>query len=139
MITPYCTVEQADELLGIVEPWVGALLAEKEAALVQGTLYIDSIYYCSINPNDIPDTVVEANALLANEHLKLSLWDRQDGLGNISSKSVKAGSVETSTSYEVNKGSTWSDPFPSITALLEYNSVCYLAKGSMVTKSSVRR
>jgi hypothetical protein len=103
-------------------------------------MYIDVTYRCSWNTNDgTPDNVKEANAFLANQHLTQSLWTHQDGLAPVQFTSVKAGSVESKTSYAEHGGSRWVDPFPDVTALLAYNGVCYITKGTVTSNPVVRR
>jgi hypothetical protein len=139
-VQAYVTIEEADAILGTTEPWIGATEDAKQAAINSGALYIDFNYQCVIDPSNIPDTTKEANALLANEDLIQSLWTRQDdNKGKISSEEVKAGSVSSKKSYAVNAGTTWKDPFPAITALLQYGGVCKLNKGDVVTSVVIRR
>lgn len=139
-VVAYVTIEEADAILGIASPWIGLTTDQKQAAINQGALYIDANYACIIDLDNIPDTTKEANALLANEHATESLWARQDDAkGPLSSESVSAGSVSSSKTYAVNQGGTWKDPFPGITALLEYNGVCSLDKGGTQVTALVRR
>lgn len=136
-VQAYCTRAEADAILGVTSPWVGATGEDKDAALKQGALYIDFNYACTFD--EIPDNLKEANAILANEHLTQSLWDRQDGLAPMSEKSVKAGSVASTTKYAEHGGSRWVDPFPNVTALLSYGGVCELTQGGIAVQGLVRR
>jgi hypothetical protein len=127
-VTSYCTVAEADAILGPQDPWVGATTDQKDQALKQGKLYIDFYYRCAWTTDEAPGNVKEANAFLANQHLTQSLWARQDGTAPLKQKRVKAGGVETESSYAAVQGTGWTDPFTDITALLMQDGVCKLTK-----------
>lgn len=141
-ITPYASVSEADVILGSASPWDTASDEEKEAALVNATLYIQDNYSCGIYSTDyeqadVPQNMKEACSIVANEDLISSVFSRQNGLGTLSEKAVGAGSAKVSKKYAVNKGSVWKDPFPMVTALLR--STCRLLRGGIRAVPLVRR
>lgn len=133
-VTPYVTLADANTINGIDTPWSTNGDTAKQAALVNGKMYIDEVYSCSwIETDPVPQNVQEANALLANYDLAESIFARQDNKGPITESTVKAGSVATTKKYGASNsgaGGVWLDPFPDVTALLLQGGVCELTKGS---------
>ena len=138
-VTPYVTEAEADVILSPVEPWDSTPIPERDTALINAKLYMDATYSCRIIDSDNPDqSLKDANALLANEDLTLSVFGRQDGLGPVKSNAVKAGSVESKKEYATSERyNTFVDPFPSISAMI--GGICSINKGNMKTITLIRR
>lgn len=132
----YATVEEADVIIGENDTWEDAEPDEKQEALEWATVYIDETYYVD-DPDPIPQSLKNANSLLAVEQLTKSLWDRQTGLGPVTFTSVQAGSVKSTKGYKQQSQSAWQDPFPHITAMLENDG--YEMKKNQSAVSLVRQ
>jgi len=103
----YCTVVYADTV-NVSAEWVAYTDPEKELAITMGRFYIDKNYTCLDSDDwdrDVVDSVPEevqlANAKLAEEYaLGILIPDfSADVSSPITKKKVKAGSVETDTTY----------------------------------------
>lgn len=130
LIDPYCTIVEADAFLDTSSSWNAVSDSEKTTALFWGRTYLDSYYTC-INWDDelvndlypdYPDNLKYANALLADEYIKGNLF-KVSATGNkeIVKKRVKAGDVESETTYRGEAGTDSGvgiDPFPEVTSLL---------------------
>lgn len=105
--------------------WEDADEEQKTAALISATIYLQSNYSCGIYSSgqtytqaDVPQVLKDASSILANEHLTLDIFARQDNNGPVEETEVKAGSVATRKRYKVNASGTWVDPFPFVTSIL---------------------
>jgi len=104
--TGYCTVSYANSI-NDNETWDDLSTTQKELAISVGKNYIDSTYTCEdsslwdiTDTTTIPEEIQMANALLANSYITGELTDdSKQTSGPITHKKVKAGSVETSTTY----------------------------------------
>lgn len=101
LVTPYCTVSEANTYLVGSSAWADANTTQKNSALFWGRIHLDSKYSCvAFDEDDPPDEVKYANALLAEDYLQGTLLDDgTDVNGRIKLKRSKAGSVETETEY----------------------------------------
>lgn len=108
--------------------WDAASVSQKNNALILSRYFIDSEYSCveitGLDVTDlttVPDEFQMANALLAYEYLKGTLYT-YDPLGNqaIVAKRVKADKVESEVTYSgfMNSNIKKGDPYPEVTALL---------------------
>lgn len=130
-LTPYVTVAEADVILARSAKWSVASSAQKLNSLSWARVYIDSVYDVSaIDEDDAPELLKQANSILADENLNQSLFARQSIDSMLTSKTVSAGGVSTSKSYDSGKTAKWVDPVPYVTALLY--SVCPIIKASGV-------
>jgi len=133
----YCTVEYADLVNVDSTFWTNSTLSQKELAISIGKSYIDKYYTCldsedwgfteDVPPvSTAPDEIQMANAILAERYTSGVLTDNTDDVsGKITSKRVKAGSVESETTYQGynSKSPGWLDPNPDITLMVsEYCS-----------------
>ena len=127
LITPYCTLVEADVFLSTSSTWNNASDTEKNSALFWGRIYIDSKYACvdwttlDTTPS-YPEELKYANALLAEAYIDGTLFD-VDETGNrvLTSKRVKAGDVEVEKRYQGDRSFSIGnkiDEFPEVTALL---------------------
>jgi hypothetical protein len=137
----YCTVAYADSVLGEQLPWDSAETADKEAALQWGRVYIDDNYSCAFDPNNVPESIQTANAILGNYHLTAPLYDSSKVEGEQSERGltgnkVKAGSVESDKSYDPYAAMAKLDAYPDVTAILGTGGVCQY--NGTNTKSLVR-
>jgi len=128
--TAYTTTAEADAVLLYSSKWTVSTSSQKANALKWARIYFDDVYDTSLFDSDEPPSIVkEANAILADEHLKKDLWTYQDpDESTVSSTSVSAGAVSSSKSYDTSKKHKWKDPFPYVTALVV--SLCSIKKGS---------
>jgi len=101
LVTPYCTVAEANTYLTGSEIWSSANTSQKNNALFWGRVHLDSTYSCAVfDEADPPDEIKYANALLAEDWLDGSLIDDGSKVsGSVKMKRVKAGSVESETEY----------------------------------------
>jgi len=137
-VTAYLTSVEADAILVQSSKWATATASQKSNALKWARVYFDDAYDTSlIDEADAPDRVKEANAILADEHLRKDLWTYQSEDYAISSKSVSAGGVSTSKSYDTSRRSRWIDPFPYVTALV--SSECSIKKGNATSITYLMR
>lgn len=120
--TPYTTVETADLILLDNARWEDAEPEQKQAALEWATIYMQVTYSVPDPDGDSPDQLQVANALLANHHLEVNVFDAaaaaRPGRG-ITEKTVKAGEAGATTKYDPYVSKQWVDPFPDITGLLQ--------------------
>lgn len=104
--TGYCTVLYANSV-NENDTWDNLESSAKELAISVGKNYIDSVYTCADSTewditdiSTIPEEIQLANAKLANSYADGTLTDdSEDKSGPITYKKVKAGSVETATTY----------------------------------------
>lgn len=101
----YCDIAFADDI-NLSDEWQYSEDEQKDFALTMARLYIDKNYSCSDDLWDtsdyttIPEEVQRANAVLAEKYIKGLLINTETPIsGPITSKKVKAGSVETTTTY----------------------------------------
>ncbi len=123
----YCNVSFANAI-NESDDWSDASTSEKQMAITYGRIFIDKNYTCSDTSEwdtsdytTIPDEVQRANAILAEMHILGTLLTTDPGVsGPITSKKVKAGSVESETTYLGAYSSTPKriDQKPEITMLL---------------------
>jgi len=101
LVTPYCTVAEANTYLVGSTTWADASTNEKDGALFWGRVNLDSKYSCVyFDETDPPDEIKYANALLAEDYLQGTLLDDGSSLnGRVKLKRVKAGTVESETEY----------------------------------------
>jgi len=137
-IPGYCTASYADKINTSSE-WASLLVEEKDFAIVMGRQYIDGKYLCK-NSSDwdtddettIPEEIKWANAFLAEQYALGTLTSTKiQPSGVITRKKVKAGSVESDTTYAGNnsiKAAIKIDPFPEITLII--GSYCSLGAGT---------
>lgn len=130
LVDPYCTIAEADVFLATSSSWNAATDSEKTIALFWGRTYIDSNYSCmdwtdtTLFPDypDLPENLKYANALLADEYLNGNLFNvTPAGNKEVVKKRVKAGDVESETTYRGESGTDSGgdvDPFPAVSALL---------------------
>lgn len=105
-LSGYCDVAFANTV-NKSDEWSNASAADKEFSLTMGRLYIDQKYTCSdtstwdtTDYTTIPDEVQRANAILGEDYIKGELTQTEVPVsGPITSKRVKAGSVESETTY----------------------------------------
>lgn len=100
--------------------WVEATDTEKQRAIDTGELWINAEYACS-NTDPVDDNIQRANALLADKFIKGEFFTPETA--TISEKTVKAGSVETSKTFQGGQRSE--DSFAEIKLLL--GSVCSIS------------
>lgn len=118
MPTPYVTNTEADIFNDNTPGWKALAEATKTLYLEWGRRYIDLYYFClDFDASDAPNHIKEANSILAKEHIKTPLYNIKPISNGIKKKTVKAGSVSTSTEYTGNKRGL-TDPFPEVTMLL---------------------
>jgi len=125
-VVGYCDLAFANSI-NKSDEWSDADLSDKEMAIIYGRLFIDQAYTCSTDDWDtddyttIPDEVQRANALLAEMSILGTLLPLTDQVsGPVTHKKVKAGSVESETTYMgfYSTGSKKIDQKPEITMLL---------------------
>jgi hypothetical protein len=112
LVTPYCTVSEADVYLSDSDSWIDLESSVKQNALFWGRVYLDSNYRCiSFDESNAPDEIKFANALLAKDYTEGNLIKAGGKLsGSVKLKRVKAGKVEVETEYVgANKTSYQSD------------------------------
>jgi len=135
-LVPYCTVAFATSI-NKSDEWSDASVSDKEMALVYGRLFIDQNYSCESDLWDtddyltIPDEVQRANAILAEQHVQGVLLPTEDPKsGPIVQKKVKAGSVESETTYQgiYSKAGKKIDQKPEVTMIL--SPYCSLGNGN---------
>lgn len=115
----YLTVDEADAILLTAVPWATATDDQKEDALQMARAYSDQNYKKKfIEDNGVPESVKYGNALIANENLISSIFTRQDGLGSLEEKLVKADDVTIIKKYTNKVSQVWKDPFPKATAIM---------------------
>jgi len=136
MLNGYCTVAYADSV-NVTTEWVASTTEEKEFAITISARFIDSTYTCLesadwIDDLTTPEEVQWANAYLAEQYILGSLTTSEPiPNGNITQKMVKAGSVETMTTYQGLYGASsgkFKDQYKEATLMLtEY---CTLGNSS---------
>jgi len=120
--TAYCTVAEADGINSSTD-WLTLNDTEKQTALDWGRVYLDSNYSCStaIDTTTPQDEAKLANALLGDKYAQGILFNHQDHLLTYgqNGKTVKAGSVSSSTTYNSSLiMQLGSDPFPDVSAAI---------------------
>lgn len=142
--TPYATIQQADSYLSENDDWLDLDNSVKNTHLINGRYYIDSNYICTelVDGAAIPEEYVYANTLLAEIDSKKGLFSVDKTVNSpVVKKKVKAGEVESETTYAGNRSKSLSlhsvDPYPAITSLL--NEFCSLKnKNSFKTIDLIR-
>ena len=147
---PYATNIEADVYLANDVDWIALTEEQKTAHLVNGRYFMDSAYTCTELPDedndglpdDIPEEYKYANSLLAQIDMTSGLFNVDDTAGSpVVSKRVKAGSVESETSYAGQFSASTKlnaiDPYPQITSLL--SGYCYINKSSSTKSVSLLR
>lgn len=99
LTTPYCTIQEATTFLGESEAWENAEKPERERALFWGRIWIDTHFSCDFAPDNAPDELKFANALLAEDWLEGKLITETAPSKAIKRKKVSAGAVSTETEY----------------------------------------
>lgn len=101
LVTPYCTVSEANTYLTGSTVWAAANTSQKDNALFWGRVYFDSHYSCIDLDEDDPDDEIKfANALLGEDYLDGTLLEDGSTIkGRLTKKRVKAGSVESEVEY----------------------------------------
>lgn len=95
----YATIAEASVYLSEVNSWLSASNQSKQNALMWGRYYIDQNYTSTFDQSAPPTEVKFANALLASDFLTDGdLFYSNDV--PVKSKTVKAGSVEVSKTYQ---------------------------------------
>jgi hypothetical protein len=124
------TVAEADVILGITEPWFSeADTAVKEDALGWAEVYFAANYTCVYDVDDTPDNILEGLAIIGNQFLiDPTAMFPVDSDVNVTSKKVKAGSVESAKSFASPSQKRFIDQYPEITAL--FSSYCDLTPSS---------
>ena len=104
-VTPYCELSFANSI-NVSDEWEDAETSDKDMALVYGRLFIDQSYTCDDTDWDtsdystIPEEVQRSNAILAEMYIQGVLFpDSKGASGPVTKKRVKAGSVESETTY----------------------------------------
>jgi len=122
--TAYVTAAEADEVNSSVE-WLALDVAEKDTALSWGRVYLDSSYRCNdpINEAEPSDNVRLANSLLGDYYARGLLYPSSEsgdetGGRTLTAKTVTAGSVSISKSYDESGGSSSIDNYPDVTAAM---------------------
>lgn len=138
----YATLAEANTALSGIAPWSTAGDPAKQTALEWATVYMNDTY--EIPAGSVSSGLVQANAQLANEHLKSDLFlaDRagMPARGLVSASVEATGAAKTSKTYDPYITKSWMDPFPAITAMLKYYGfLLKKASGGMRTVSLVRR
>lgn len=134
LVTPYCTVAEADVFLASSSIWNATPTAEKEQALFWGRVWLDANFICSdllAYPDSPSETVKFANALLAEDYLDGTLTDNENtssGVTGIKRLMQKAGSVEQETEYFEGGGTTEIDYQEDVKLLLD--GECVLKNGT---------
>lgn len=110
------------------DAWLRASSTEKNFAITMGRIYIDEVYTCldsddwdTTDYTTIPDEVQLANSMLAEEYISGTLIDTDvKTSGPVTKKKVKAGPVESETTYKgyYSRSGSSVDEHPYITMLL---------------------
>jgi hypothetical protein len=138
MLPTFLTVEEADAILCANAPWSTAAEDNKQNALEMARIYTETNYTLRFNTaNEAPEKVKIGNAIIANENLISDIFSRQDGLGTLTEKTVKASSVTTTKKYNNQASSNWRDPFQKATAIMQ--PFCVLISGSGIVYKTVIR
>lgn len=136
------TVSEADAILGNAAPWVTSSDIQKDDALGWAEVYFLSVYSCPnedfTDTDNIDSSVKEGLALLGNEHLIKSLFERQTGRAAVTEESKEVvGAVKTMKKYAQSTGGKFQDQFTHVTALL--SPICCITKGQGSSTSSLGR
>lgn len=143
LLSAYTDVTYANDINRGLTEWDDASMSERSNALVKARYFIDSNYTCSppstLDVSDlstVPDEYQVANALLAVEYLKGTLYLYDDLAGQkVVSKKVKADKVESQVTYSgfmSSRGVKASDKYPEVTALLSV--YCTLGSGGKLDR-----
>jgi len=142
--TPYATNLEADAYLSESDAWQDLESSQKTEYLTNGRYFIDSNYTCTEldDADPIPDEYKYANTLLAEMDLSTGIFSiDKTGGSPVVSKKVKAGSVESETSYAGQFSASTKmnaiDPHPQVTSLL--SEFCTLNKSSSTKSVSLLR
>jgi len=142
----YATISEADSVLGENLPWEDTEDADdgtvigKQTALEWATVYMDSTYNIP-EQTTVSQSLINANSILANEHLSADLFTVAKNAApekGLSGATVKAGPVTSIKSYDANISSAWIDPFPNVTAMLLVDGF-KIKKGGVNTVPMIRR
>jgi hypothetical protein len=128
----YTTVEEADVILVGYVPWSTATDDQKLDALQMARVYTDQNYKINFDEDSnegVPENVKMGNALIANENLIKDIFNRQDDLGALEEKTVKAASVTTTKKYKNNSVNVWKDPFAKATAIMNPDAALKIKNG----------
>lgn len=142
LLGAYTDTTYANTINGGKTEWDDASITEKDDALVKARYFIDSEYTCievdGLDVTDlttVPDEFQYANALLAYEYIKGTLYSYDETGGqSIVKKRVKADKVESDITYSgfmksnVKRG----DRYPEITAILSV--YCSLGSNGSLTR-----
>ena len=140
----YATVAQANSYLSANDDWSDLDTSDKENYLLNGRYFLDSAYSCTdeVDMDDIPEEYVYANSLLAEFDLASGLFSvSTNGNSPVVKKMVKAGEVESETTYAGSRSTTLRldgiDLYPSVTSIL--NEYCSRKKGSGLSAANLLR
>jgi len=137
----FATVAYADGI-NLSAPWPTATTAQKENSLQWARVYIEKTYRVLFDKSYPSDAVKTANSMLANEDLTTPLFNAESAgkpQKGLKKTRVKAGPAEAEREYDTNRSSLWVDPFPEITALLNLDGLCPIAKGGIQSVPLLRR
>lgn len=124
-MTIYTDIPYCDSVLN--SPcWVSSSDEKKQNAIDTGALWIDDKYIC-----EITEQVQDANALLADMYVNSILFLPQSA--EVESTKVKAGSVETETSFF--ESSLSNSQFSEVTLLLNSSCVVNSSSGFRVVRA----
>ena len=139
--TSYANVAYAD-LINLAEPWLSASGTLKENSLQWGRVYIEKTYRVLFDQTNPSDAVKTANSMLANSDLTTSLFSAASAgkpAKGLRMTRVKAGPAESEKEYDTTRSNLWVDPFPEITAILNLDGLCPIAKGGIQSQVLIRR
>ena len=117
----YASVAEADAFLSNDDVWLELEENVKEDALLWGRYYIDTKFTCTVDSEVIPEEFKFANTLLAKDYTLQGdlFFDNED---SVKKKFVKAGEVESETTYMSGKKSSPASVSKSIAVLHAYCS-----------------
>ena len=131
---PYASNLEADGVNSSAE-WVALTEGEKTTALSWGRVYLDAEYTCAIPIDDAApsDNIKLANALLGDYYARGALYPvggsvDDSGGRSLTAKTITAGSVSISKSYDVTAGAGVVDQYADVTAIMA-NEGCALVLG----------
>ena len=139
--TSYANVAYADAI-NLAEPWLSASDTLKENSLQWGRVYIEKTYRVLFDQTNPSDAVKTANSMLANYDLTTALFSTASSTTpqrGLTKTKVKAGPTESEKTYDATRSNTWNDPFPQVTALLNLDGLCPIAKGGIQSTVLLRR
>lgn len=142
----YASVSEADSIIGEVGIWEDAEPETKQEALEYGYIYLNDMFAIP-STNDgaattTNQTLKNANALLASDHLAKSLFetakDRAPQRGLIRNR-LKAEGVESEKEYDPVYSSQYVDPFPAVSAMMRVAGFQQKRGGGIQTVRLARR